>query len=240
MAIDYRRMAIEVESPEQIGYERIRSNLAESSVADMRLRDLGMALDELVLMYGDHAGHAGLRALIAADGEDLTGDDVLLVPGAAAALFIVATTLLGPGSHVVVARPNYVTNLETPRAIGADVAFLDLRHEDAWRVDPDRLLRLLTPETRLISLTSPHNPTGQIIDEPTMREIVAIVEAHPRAHRLVDETYREMTFDGPAALIAGRSERAIGVSSLSKSFGLPGIRLGWLTCTDRALMERFL
>ena len=57
MAIDYRRMAIEVESPEQLGYERIRSNLAESSVADMRLRDLGVALDELVLMYGDHAGH---------------------------------------------------------------------------------------------------------------------------------------------------------------------------------------
>ena len=59
MAIDYRRMAIEVESPEQLGYERIRSNLAESSVADMRLRDLGVALDELVLTYGDHAGHAG-------------------------------------------------------------------------------------------------------------------------------------------------------------------------------------
>ena len=69
MAIDYRRMAIEVESPEQLGYERIRSNLAESSVADMRLRDLGVALDELVLMYGDHAGHPGLRALVAADGD---------------------------------------------------------------------------------------------------------------------------------------------------------------------------
>ena len=206
----------------------------------MRLRDLGVALDELVLMYGDHAGHPGLRALVAADGDGLTGDDVLLVPGAAAALFIVATTLLGPGSRVVVARPNYATNLETPRAIGADVAFLDLHHEDGWRVDPDRLRDLLTPETRLVSLTSPHNPTGQVIDEPTMREIVAMVEAHPRAHLLVDETYREMTFDGPAALIAGRSERAIGVSSLSKSFGLPGIRLGWITCRDRALMERFL
>ncbi len=73
-----------------------------------------------------------------------------------------------------------------------------------------------------------------------MREIVAMVEAHPRARLLVDETYREMAFDGPLALIAARSERAIGVSSLSKSFGLPGIRLGWITCRDRALMERFL
>ena len=87
------------------------------------------------------------------------------MPGAAAALFIVATTILGPGSRVVVARPNYATNLETPRAIGADVAFLDLHHEDGWRVDPERLRGLLTPETRLVSLTSPHNPTGQVIDE---------------------------------------------------------------------------
>ena len=164
----------------------------------------------------------------------------MLVPGAAAALFIVATTILGRGDRIVVARPNYATNLETPRAIGADVAFLDLRHEDGWRVDPDHLRRLLTPETRLVSLTSPHNPTGQVIDEPTMRQIVTMVEAHPRAHLLVDETYREMRFDGPAALIAARSERAIGVSSLSKSFGLPGIRLGWIACRDRALMERFL
>ncbi len=240
MSIDYRRMAIEVESPEQLGYGRIRCNLAESSVADMRLRDLHVALDDLVLMYGDHLGHPAMRALIAADDPGLTAADVLLVPGAAAALFIVATTLLAPGDRVVVARPNYATNLETPRAIGAEVAFLDLRHEDGWRVDPERLRALMTPETRLVSLTSPHNPTGQVIEPGAMREIVAMVEAHPRASLLVDETYREMAFDGPAPLIAGRSERAIGVSSLSKAFGLPGIRLGWITCRDRALMERFL
>lgn len=240
MAIDYRRMAIEVESPEQLGYEGIRNNLAESSVADMRLRDLGVALDELVLMYGDHAGHPAMRALVAADDDALSDADVLLVPGAAAALFIVTTTLLGPGSQVIVARPNYATNLETPRAVGADVAFLDLHHDDAWRVDPERLRSMLTPETRLVSLTSPHNPTGQVIDQSTMREIVAMVEAHPQARLLVDETYREMTYGGSPALIAGRTERAISVSSLSKAFGLPGIRLGWIACRDRSLMERFL
>jgi aspartate/methionine/tyrosine aminotransferase len=98
----------------------------------------------------------------------------------------------------------------------------------------------MTPETRLVSLTSPHNPTGQVIEPGAMREIVAMVEAHPRATLLIDETYREMAFDGPAPLIAGRSERAIGVSSLSKAFGLPGIRLGWITCRDEGLMERFL
>jgi aspartate/methionine/tyrosine aminotransferase len=245
VAIDYRRLPIEVESPEQLGYERICNNLAESSVPDVRLRDLDVPLDDLVLHYGDHRGHPGLRALIADDtgaapGEGLAADDVLLVPGAAAALFIVATTLLGPGERAIVARPNYATNLETPRAIGAEVVPLELRYEDGWHVDPDRLRALLTPETRLVSLTSPHNPTGQVIEEAALAEIVAMVDAHPQARLLLDETYRELAYAGLAPLVARRSERAVGVSSLSKSYGLPGIRLGWITCRDRPLMTRFL
>ena len=132
-------MPIEAESPEQFGYERIRSNLAESSVADTPLRELGVELDALVLMYGDHVGRPALRTAIAAPAPRLTADDVLVTPGAAAALFIVHTTLLGPGDELVVVRPNYATNLETPRAIGATVRHLDLRYEDDWIVDPDRL-----------------------------------------------------------------------------------------------------
>ncbi len=186
MAIDYRRLAIEVESPEQLGYERIRSNLAESSVADMRLDDLDLALDELVLMYGDHAGHPGLRALVAADGDGLSEDDVLLLPGAAAALFIVATTLLGPRSRVIVARPNYATNLETPRAIGADVAMLDLQHEDGWRVDPDRLRE--PADTR--------HPTGQP-DQPAQPD-------RPGHRRADDARDRRHGRGAPAGAPAGR------------------------------------
>ena len=76
-------MPIESESPEQFGYERIRANLAESSAADTPLRDLGVELDDLVLMYGDHLGRPGLRAAIAADSPTLGPDDVLITPGAA-------------------------------------------------------------------------------------------------------------------------------------------------------------
>ncbi len=81
-------MPIEIESPEEVGYDSIRCNLAESSVSDSRLGDLDVALADLVLLYGDHMGHAGLRALVAADGPGLSPGDVLLTPGAAAALFI--------------------------------------------------------------------------------------------------------------------------------------------------------
>ena len=191
-------MPIEAESPEQFGYDRIRFNLAESSVADTPLRDLDVWLDDLVLMYGDHLGRPGLRAAIAAGGDGLSPDDVLVTPGAAAALFIISTTLLQAGDEVIVARPNYATNLETPRAIGADVRFLDLRHEDGWAVDPDRIASLMTPRTVLVSLTNPHNPTGQVIPEATIRAIVDLVERHPTARLLLDETYREMTFGTPA------------------------------------------
>ena len=168
-SMDYRRMPIEAESPEQFGYDRIRFNLAESSVADTPLRDLDVSLDDLVLLYGDHLGRPGLRAAIAAGAAGVGPDDVLVTPGAAAALFIVATTLLKAGDHVVVARPNYATNLETPFAIGADISYLDLRYEGGWAVDPDRVASLMTPATKLVSITNPHNPTGQVIPEATVR-----------------------------------------------------------------------
>jgi aspartate/methionine/tyrosine aminotransferase len=244
-------MPIEIESPEQLGYGRIANNLAESSVADATLAEVADDLDlgSLVLQYGDHAGHPELRAAIAADagGDPAAGraaplgaGDVLLAPGAAAALFIVVTSLLGRGDRVLVVRPNYATNLETPRAIGAVIDHLDLRFEDGWRVDPGRIEALLRPDTRLISLTSPHNPTGQVLGPAELADIVGLVERHGGARLLLDETYRDMTYDPRLPSVAALSERAIAVSSLSKTDGLPGIRLGWLATRDGDLQERFL
>ena len=237
----YRRMPIEAESPEQFGYDRIRSNLAESSVSDARLGEIatGADLDALILNYGDHLGHPGLRSIVAAGAAGCSPDDVLVTPGAAAALFFVHTALLEAGDHVIVARPNYATNVETPRAIGADVSYLDLTFEDGWRVDPDRIAALLTPRTKLVSLTSPHNPTGQVMDEATLREIVRSVE-RSGARLLFDETYREMTFGGPLPSAASLSDRAISVSSVSKTYGLPGLRTGWLVTRDRDLRDLLL
>jgi len=162
-----------------------------------------------------------------------------VTPGAAAALFIVATSLLEPGDQVVVARPNYATNIETPRAIGADIAYLDLEFEDGYRVDPGRIEALMTPRTRLVSLTSPHNPTGSVIDVGALHEIVTLVESRG-CLLLLDETYREMTFGPTLPVAASLSPRAISVSSLSKTYGLPGIRIGWLVARDRDLRDRFL
>ncbi len=242
-------MPIEVESPEQLGYDTITNNLSESSVADRRLSDLGItlsgtgagtALDELLLCYGDHLGDPVLREAVAAGGEGLNADNVIVTPGAAAALFATATSLLEPGDHTVVVRTNYATNLETPRAIGADLEVVDLSFDDDWRLDIDRLTALVRPgTTRLISVTCPHNPTGTMLDLATLHALVELAESSG-AVLLVDETYRELTHDSPMPLVATLSPRAISVSSMSKAFGLPGLRVGWAVCRDPQLAETLL
>ena len=236
----YVRMPIEEESPEQLGYDTIRYNLSESSVRDRSLSDLGVELEDMVLFYGDHVGHPGLRERIAAlSGGGVGADEVLVTAGAAAALFIIATTLLGKGDHLVVLRPNYATNIETPRAIEADVTYVDLSFDDGFAIDVDRLAAAITPRTKYVSVTLPHNPTGQLIPEPELRRLVSVVE-RAGCRLLVDETYREMTFGTPLPAAASLSPRAISVSSLSKTYGIPGIRAGWLVCRDAQLMRTFL
>ncbi len=239
----YVRMPIEVESPEEFGYDKIRYNLSESSVRDRTLSDVGIELGDMVLYYGEHMGHKGLMELVAQASSGPAGAaepaDVLVTAGAAQALFIIATTLLEKGDHLVVVRPNYATNIFTPRAIEADISYLELTFEGEWRVDVDALAALITPRTRYVSITVPHNPTGQMMAEADLRRLLGIVEERG-CRLLVDETYREMTFGGPLPVAATLSPQAISVSSLSKTYGIPGIRTGWLVCKDRDLMQTFL
>lgn len=237
----YRRTPIELESPEQLGYDRITNNLSESSFSDMRLADYEIEADvgQIVLPYGDHRGTERLRALVAGSG-NLRPEDVLVTAGAAAALFIVNSALLEPGTHALICSPNYATNLETPLAIGAEIERLELRFEDGWQLDLERLAQRLRADTRLVSVTYPHNPTGSTISADQLAALVAIVDNHPVARLLVDETYRDLAYETPLPMATSLSPRALGVSSMSKTYGLPGLRVGWLTCRDEALMETFL
>jgi len=233
----YRRMPIEVESPEQLGYDTITNNLSESSVADRRLSDLGVdaltqggGLDDLLLCYGDHLGDPALRDAVAARGEGLRAGDVLVMPGAAAALFAVSTSHLDAGDHAVIVRTNYATNLETPRAIGADLDVVDLAYDDGWHLDVDALAKLVRAgETRLISVTCPHNPTGTMLDLAALHALIDVAE-RAGAVLLVDETYRDLTHGPPLPMAATLSPHVISVASMSKAYGLPGLRVGWAVC----------
>jgi aspartate/methionine/tyrosine aminotransferase len=270
-------MPIEVESPEQLGYEKIKNNLSESSYTDAFFREIdpGIDLRNLVLCYGSHQGHEGLRELIVKDsgrpGGDahaataeslghtgrpetreqlrseahtgqraqLKSEDVLLTIGAAGALFIIATTLLEKGDELIVVHPNYATNIETPRAIGATLKTIDLRFEEGFELDIDKLKAAITPATKLISVTHPHNPTGACLRESQLLDLATLAE-EKGIYILVDETYRDMVFGQHLPLAAEYSPRIISVSSLSKTYGLPGLRTGWVICRDSQLLETFL
>ncbi len=234
----YKRMPIEIEAPEGFGYENIDCNLSESSFTDQKFGDLGININDLVLLYGDHKGKIELRELIVKD-TNLSPDDVLVTSGAATALFIIATSLLNKNDHAVIAKPNYATNIETPRAIGAKASYLNLCFEEGFDLDIKALEKLITDKTKLVSLTYPHNPTGVLINEEKLKAIIRLIEKKG-TYLLLDETYREMSFAEKLPVAATLSDRVISISSMSKSYGLPGIRIGWILCKNKQLMETFL
>lgn len=236
--MQYRRMPIKIEAPKGIGYENIDCNLSESSFTDQRFDGLGLSLDNLLLYYSDHKGKTALRELIANTG-DFVPDNVLVTPGAAAALFIIATSLLDKGDHIIVTKPNYATNIATPQAIGANISYLNLRFEDGCRLNLEELASQLTPQTKLVSLTYPHNPTGVMIDLEMLLQVIRLVGQNG-SYLLMDETYRDMCFVPQLPVVASLPDNVITVSSMSKSYGQPGIRIGWFICRNKKLMETFL
>lgn len=238
--MQYNRMSIEVESPEEMGYASIQYNLAESSVRDIFFRDLQINLDEVFLCYAEHRGNTALRNEIVKNEKDLSADDVLVCPSAATALFIISTTLLNDKDHLVVLRPNYATNIETPRAINCEISFIDLQFESGFQLDIEQIKNAVKPNTKLISLTSPHNPTGVVFDNKILEEIIAFATER-NINVLVDETYRYLNFQRDMMpYYAAKSDKVISVCSLSKAHSTPGIRTGWLITKNKKLQHDFL
>jgi aspartate/methionine/tyrosine aminotransferase len=191
------------------------------------------AWDTLRLGYTEAPGHPRLRAAIAALYEDVEPDDVLVFAGAEEAIFAWANTQLGPGDHVVVVWPSYQSLHEVARAAGAEVSLLELRHEDGWALDLDALRALLRPETRAIVVNFPHNPTGAQLDPDAFEALLAL-----DVPLFCDEVYRWCEHEGVPRLPAGAERGHVSLGVLSKTFALPGLRIGWVACRDRALLER--
>ncbi len=193
----------------------------------------------LSLGYTESPGLPALREAIAGLYEKVSPDDVIVFSGAEEAVFALHNVLLGPGDHALVVRLAYQSLSEVARAAGAEVSDLELHESAAWQIDPDEASRLLRPETRLILLNEPHNPTGGLSDRRTFDRL-ADLAAESGAHLIVDEVYRFLEFDPATRLPAGAdvSDRGVSVGVMSKSFALAGLRIGWVATRDRGLLDR--
>ncbi len=188
--------------------------------------------------YTEPPGGGELRQAIAPCYQQTGPDDVIVVSCAEEGIFLLYHAVLRPGDHVIVETPCYESALEVARTTGAEVSRWQRRYEDGWAHDLDALAGLLRPTTRLLYINQPHNPTGTLMSRPMFEKVIDLA----RAYGLVlfsDEVYRELEHDPADRLPAACDlyERAVSLGSISKSYGLPGLRLGWIASHDSALRD---
>ena len=231
---------------EQFSMERMQStyenlvayNLSESGVHPMKLRDLVVADAEVQglldqeLGYTQSNGTIPLRESIAAMYPGATMDHVEVTNGGSEANFITMWNLVEPGDEIVVMVPNYMQTWGLARAFGGRVREWRLRDTSTdgprWRPDLDELESLVGPRTRLIVICNPNNPTGARLDATDLDAIAAVAARHG-SWILSDEIYRGAERDGrDTPSMWGRYERVIVTNGLSKAYGLPGLRIGWV------------
>jgi aspartate/methionine/tyrosine aminotransferase len=215
----------------------VRYNLSESGVHPASIAELIPDAKEregllaVELGYSQSNGTPELRTAIASIYPGATVDNIIATVGTAEANFLVAWMLTEPGDEVVMMLPNYMQLWGLVRGFGAELKPLPLVEELEWAPDLDALDRAVTPKTKLIAICNPNNPTGAILTEAEMERIV---DAARRADAwlLADEVYRgaELQRDITPSFW-GRYEKVIITSGLSKAYGLPGLRIGWIAST---------
>jgi aspartate/methionine/tyrosine aminotransferase len=196
---------------------------------------------DLWLGYTETWGAPTLRATIAGLYNSLEPSDTLVVAAAEEGIFLTYHALLQPGDHVIVETPCYESAVALALSAGATVSRWQRHFEDGWAHDLEALHKLVQPNTRLIYINSPHNPTGTQMTRATLERIVDIAR-EVGAYLFSDEVYRELEHDPAARLPAACDlyERAISLGSISKSYGLPGLRLGWLSSRDTSALKACL
>jgi aspartate/methionine/tyrosine aminotransferase len=217
---------------------RVAWNLAESGVHPLRVEELADTTEDQVAVLGQALGYPQtngtpeLRREIAHLYPGATSDHVQVTNGGSEANCISIWHLVQPGDEVVMMVPNYMQAQGLARGFGATVRQWPLAHDERgaprWRADIDALSRLVTAKTRLILICNPNNPTGSRLTAEELDEICAVA-SRTGAWVLSDEIYCGAELDGQdTPTIWGRYERAIVTSGLSKAYGLPGLRIGWV------------
>lgn len=220
----------------------VKYDIAESGILPLSTNDLlnfepeaerASTLERLLqlpLGYSEARGTVALRSALASTYTNVSPDQVLVTTGAIEANFLLFNVLLDKGDHVIAPYPAYQQLYTVPQTIGCDVSLWKVGPETNYRYDVDALERMVTPKTRLIIVNTPHNPTGAMLSPADAKRVYALAES-VGAWVIGDEAYRWLSVpDGDpfAAPVVESGPRGISVGTLSKPYGLPGLRIGWI------------
>lgn len=211
--------------------------IAVSELLELADEDGRRRWGSLALGYTETRGLPALREEIARTYEVVVPEDVLCFAGAEEAIYLAMHALLEPGDHAVVLTPNYQAAETIPLAI-CEVTGVALVAESNWSLDVDAVERALRPNTKLVSVNFPNNPTGAVPDPDTWLRLVRLCDE--RGITLFsDEVYRGLELDRPSLpQAADLSENALSLNVMSKAYGLPGLRIGWIACRNPALLDK--
>ncbi|MGH9409820.1 MAG: aminotransferase class I/II-fold pyridoxal phosphate-dependent enzyme [Vicinamibacterales bacterium] len=209
-------------------------DMSESGVRPLTLReltemgfDLAGFIDE-PLGYSQSNGTIELREQIAAVYPGATVDHIEVTNGTSEANYLIALSEIAAGDVVAMQLPNYMQMWGVTRSLGADVRTFRLRTEAAWEPDWDEFEQAVTPKTRLLYLSNPNNPTGSILSDAAMARIAARCD-ETGTWLLSDEVYLGAEIDRPRTKsFWGMNDRVVVTSGLSKAYGIPGVRIGWI------------
>jgi len=204
-------------------------DLSETGIPPLPLREIFMEeLLDLPLDYGTTEGTERLREEISELYLNVEKEEVLVTHGASEGNFIGSNIVINGGDEVIAVTPTFMQTPGILEAIGARIKYLRLREEDQFALDVNQLNELTNPKTRAIALSYPNNPTGTVLSKGQVKAISEIAEDR-NAWILADEVYRGLEFEGEfSPSFADHYEKAVVTSSLSKVFGLAGLRLGWM------------
>ena len=223
-----------------------RYHMTASDAESMSLPDLlahandadRAAFETMWLGYTETFGAPDLRQAVAAPYADQNADNILCFAGASEGIFATNTVLLDKDSHAIVVTPNYQSHESLPLAI-CEATGVPLDPNDNWSLDIDRVAAAIRPNTRLLTINFPHNPTGTILPRDRYDALIALCRKHG-IWILHDEIFNGL---GPSdaehlPFIADVYERGLSLGVMSKSYGLPGLRIGWIACQDRDVLSK--
>ncbi len=217
------------------------SDCESMSVADLlALEPEGMGkFQKIWLGYTQSQGSPDLRNEICKLYQTIHPDQVLVHAGANEAIFLFMHAVLNPGDHVIVHSPGYQSLGEVAHSIGCEISLWSAQEEDDWALDIDQLPRLLQKNTKLIVINTPHNPTGYLMSPRDFRAVQQFAGENSLL-LFSDEVYRESEYDAAARLPAACDvgEHAISLGVTSKTYGLPGLRIGWIATKNKKVYDR--